>query len=166
MLFPLIYYSQYARAYSLSLLLFAIAAIRYIKIKNDHGIPPLFLFGITIAANIWVHFFSAVPLALMLIDICRGDISEYFYAIIPSFLLSFPLITSLTRFVSERLSQAPSVPGPAGYGMTVRDLLTNTPDELFNILFPWFILLPIYEFYKNRLPHVRPILGICLGTGH
>ena len=69
-LFPLVYYSQFGRAYAASFLIFVITLILFIKIRrgDQQAHLPVF-FGILAALNVWTHLYSIIPVSLLILDL-------------------------------------------------------------------------------------------------
>jgi uncharacterized membrane protein len=136
-LFPLVYYSQYARAYTLSLLCFVIALILYIRVYRGTDSLTEHAFWIMVAVNAWVHLFSLVPLGLMCLAlIIRSPRKGLSYALIPA-LLCLPLLKLFITVGSSRTIAA----GDFGYGPLMMVLIT--PGEFFGVLFLVVFLLAI-----------------------
>ena len=96
---PLVYYSQYARSYELSILSFVILLVLYIKLKRGEGNEPLF--WILALINLYVHLFSLIPIAILCADIIAERPQRAFYAILV-FFTSLPLINTICQVITQR----------------------------------------------------------------
>jgi len=161
-LFPLLYYSQYGRAYELSVLLFCIATILYIKIKRGEQLE--LWFTTVCVLNIWTHLFSIIPLSLMIVDLLFDNIKNkrWIAGIVGVSLLPF-INVFIEIFKSRSISTV-------NYGAGVVEMIVLTPLELFNSLFLNIIFLAVLGWYigkdklKNNLMAIA-ILTIVIGIG-
>lgn len=136
-LFPLVYYSQYGRSYSLSILVFAITYLLYMRVMNDRGYQIAFV--VVAALTIWIHLFNAIPVSLLCISLaCHGRI---FPAVFTGVLCS-PLLISLKSVISDRTTGLT-------YGMDIPTLLYVTPSEFFGSSYLLLIPAAIYGIYKE-----------------
>ena len=125
---PFIYYSQYARAYSLSLLCFTIALILYLKMKDgDNHLDIRVAFWIMVAVNLYVHLFTLIPLSLMCIDLLQDK--RNWLCGIGAAICSLPLLGMLAGVLSARNGSG------FNYGASMIQMIVLTPMEFFNSLF-------------------------------
>jgi uncharacterized membrane protein len=155
-LFPLVYYSQYARAYSLSILCFVIALIFFIRAWRgvDGGTWWFFvMFGI----NMWVHLFSAIPLALLAIALFIRRPNALHLSWVP-LMICLPLIGMLASVGSARAI------GPGmDYGYPWYMVALITPGEFFGVLFVIIFLLAVGWMYVQR-EHLTRSLAFVVPT--
>ena len=162
LVFPFLYYSQYARAYELSVLLFCISLILYIKIKRGESLE--IWFAVVCALNVWTHLFVIIPLSLMIIDLLFDNIKnkKWIVGIVGVSLLPF-----INVFVEIFKSRSIST---VSYGAGIIEMIVLTPLELFNSLFLNIIFLSGLGWYigkdklKNNLMAIA-ILTIVIGIG-
>jgi mannosyltransferase len=128
-LFPFIYYSQFGRSYSMSILVFAITLLFYNREKLGY------LFVIFASLSIWVHLFNVIPVAFMLLY--SEHMNKKLMVGIP--VLTSPLIIPLYNAVVNRTSAI------ANFGMTLSDILYVTPIELFGSLYVPATILVLYS---------------------
>jgi 4-amino-4-deoxy-L-arabinose transferase-like glycosyltransferase len=130
-LFPLVYYSRFGRTYELVILVFAIAFLYYIRIKNgEHSNTTIIAFAIAAGACMWVHLFAIVPIALMTLDVYittkkRGSL----YSVV----IASPLVISMYSILRSRGTDV------VDYGMHSTSMVILTPYEFFGLLWPFFI---------------------------
>jgi hypothetical protein len=128
-LFPLVYYSQFGRSYSMSILFFAITLLFYNKEKLGY---PFVIFA---SLTIWTHLFNVIPIAFMLIY--SEHTNKKLMLGIP--ILTFPLIIPLYNAVVNRTSAI------ANFGMTLSEILYITPIELFGSLYVPATIIILYS---------------------
>ena len=127
-LVPMIYYSQYARAYSLSLLCFTIALILYLRLKDgDNHLDIRVAFWIMVVVNLYVHLFTLIPLSLMCLDLLI-DRKNWLCGIV-AFVSSLPLVSMLAGVLSKRNG------GGFNYGASPLQMVVLTFPEFFNTIF-------------------------------
>jgi len=133
-LLPMIYYSQYARAYSLSLLCFTIALILYLRLKDgDNHLDIRVAFWVMVVVNLYVHLFSLIPLSLMCLDLLQ-DTKNWLCGIVAT-MASLSLVSMLASVLSTRTHNA------YNYGASMLQMIVLTPMEFFNSLFLNIIIL-------------------------
>lgn len=146
-LLPLIYYSQYGRAYEMSVLCFVIALIFYIRIKDgDNHISTHAAFWFMSVINVYVHLFSLIPIGLMCLDMLF-DRRDYWSMTILSTLASLPLISMLVSVLHTRNGVS------YNYGASIIQMIVLTPTEFFNTLFLNIFFLGAIGLWmdKNKL---------------
>ncbi len=156
-LFPLVYYSRFARPYAMVFFLFVLGLIQFIRIgktTNAVSCRDFVLLGILAGLSVWTHLFAIVPVTLLLLSLFLTndkrmaiDTSVIFGIIIS------PLIFILFS-VQEKLVHIISL----GFG--INDIFAYTSLEFFNLAFPIFTILIVYGIYKDR----TDILTIALFT--
>jgi mannosyltransferase len=62
-----VFYSQEARAYAPMLFFFSVALVFYLKALKSNEVRPWALFGIFSALAFWMHFYAAVPIAILIL---------------------------------------------------------------------------------------------------
>lgn len=142
---PLIYYSQFGRAYALAYLAFIITLILFIKIRkgeqeHQQMILPV-LFGIFAGINIWIHLFSIIPISLMLLDLIL--LKKEIKPILLAGVICIPLIEIPLTTLKNRINEV-------RFGMTLNEILIITPREFFGSAFPFLTVLAVWGFYKER----------------
>jgi mannosyltransferase len=135
-LFPMVYYSQYSRAYTLSFLCFAIALYFFIRTSRDPSHGNELGFWIMVAISGWVHLFSLIPLGLLaLYLIVNNPYARAGYAAISLALLS-PLCIMFWSILSNRGNDVREA-----FGFTPLMMVLITPGEFYNVLFIWFFVI-------------------------
>ena len=151
--YTLFYYSQFARAYELSILLFVVALIYWVKIRSgDTRYEYYILFGLFTGLSLWVHFYVIIPLFLLWVILFwrTPRISRYHWLIhgaIVATVISLPLATMLYTFVQGRIYSSPSL---LPYGVDAWNLLMLIPIEFFESTFLIFALLILMGLYVER----------------
>ena len=127
---PLLYYSQYARSYEMSILFFTLLLIFYIKTKRNIGCPRNeWVFWILVVVNLWIHLFSLIPISLLCLDLIIDRYQRILYAG-AVFITSLPLINIIYQTIVQR-----AVSGGVNYGASPLQMLILTPTEFFNSTF-------------------------------
>jgi len=129
-LFPLVYYSQYARAYSLSLLCFSVALIFYIRVSRNPTRRDEICFWVLVALNAWVHLFSLIPLGLIALDLIMQKPWPRIGHAFATTLVCAPLAWMLLAVVKTR-----AIATGTNYGYDPLMMILITPGELFGVLF-------------------------------
>ena len=158
--FPGIYFSQYARAYEMSVLAFVVLLIYYIKIKRGDWQVGNIFWGLAVI-NAWIHLFAIIPVGLLCLDILFEKRNSL-HAVLSLILIS-PLLNTIDAVITNR-----SVASGVSYGANVIQMIVLTPMEFFNVLFlnifflagvgAWMDKDPI----RNRLVIVT-VLTIVIG---
>jgi 4-amino-4-deoxy-L-arabinose transferase-like glycosyltransferase len=146
-LLPLIYYSQFGRAYSLSLLFFVVALILYLKMKNgDNHLDIRVVFWVMIVLNLYTHLFTIIPLGLMCIDLLLFDKKNWWSAIITG-IASLPLVSVLVSVLSTRTHDM------FNYGASPLQMAFLTLPEFFNTIFLNVVALACVGIwlYSNKI---------------
>lgn len=126
---PFEYYSQYARSYILSVLVFTIFLIYYIRIKRNVGSDKdELIFWILASINIWIHLFAIIPVVILCLDVLI-ERKNVLYATI-SCILIIPLLNIFKDIISTRNSSTGFT-----YGASVIQMIFLLPLEFFNVLF-------------------------------
>jgi uncharacterized membrane protein len=144
-LVPMIYYSQYARAYSLSLLCFVIALILYLRLKNNDDPKIRVLLWIMVVVNLYVHLFTLIPLSLMCLDLLFSK--KHWLCGIGAGICSLPLIGMLVNVLSTRNGSG------FNYGASPLQMVFLTFPEFFNTVFLNVLVLAGVGawLYKNKV---------------
>ena len=155
-LFPLIYYAQYGRAYEMSVLCFCVALILYIRIKRGESLE--IWFAIVAALNIWVHLFAIIPIGLMLIDLLLDNIRNKKCVVGIVGLSVLPFIgVFLEIFKSRSISTV-------SYGASAVQMIVLTPLELFNTLFLNIIVMSGLGLWIGQDKLKSNLAGIAIIT--
>jgi hypothetical protein len=160
-LLPVIYYAQYARAYSMSLLCFAVALILYLRLKNgDNNIYIRVAFWVMIPINLYTHLFSLIPLSLMCLDLLMDK--QNWLCGIGAAICSLPLVGMLVSVLSARTHSAYS------YGASMLQMIVLTPMEFFNSIFLNIIVLAgvgvwLYPHENSKRLVVITIVTLVVG---
>lgn len=173
--YPLVYYSQFARAYELSFLLFAIALFYWLKLRggDTHRDHYLF-FGIFLGLNAWVHFFSLIPLYLLWVTLLfksgPGQRLRVVGSACVAVLISLPLYPMFTTFLGGRVYSDGVMP----YGLDAITVLKMLPIEFFSsamLIFVLLILMGVYTDWRRTpvanlvwVVVLTVILGVSLST--
>jgi hypothetical protein len=151
--YTLFYYSQFARAYELSILLFVIALIFFVRLRLGNTRHEYYvLFGLFTGLSLWVHFYVIIPLFLLWVILFwkTHGISRYHWlthGAIVATVISLPLVPMLYTFVQGRIYSSPSL---LPYGVDAWNLLMLIPIEFFESTFLIFALLILMGLYVER----------------
>lgn len=151
---PFEYYSQYARSYILSVLIFTLFLIYYIRIKrNSDNKKDELIFWILAAVNVWIHLFAIIPVALLCLDVLI-ERKNILYAAL-SCILIVPLLNIFRDIISTRNASSGFT-----YGASVIQMIFLLPLEFFNVLFMNIIALFTVGFLMDK-DKLRIPLTIC-----
>jgi len=158
-LFPLVYYSQYGRAYALLHLFFTLFLVFYIKeARTGNSGPMMWVFG---ALCIWTHLYAVIPVAILIACTFRPNWQWI------SRLLAFAGVTGplmATMFLSTARTRSIGV----GYGDSPLVLLLTTPGEIFGVLFVllgMFLLVGLFTSdSKSTWPVKNPMIVAVAAT--
>lgn len=159
LLYSFVYFSRFARAYALSVLLFAILLYVFIKIRNsDTGNKMYLCFGIVAAAGVWTHYYFAVP--AILLGIVLLVTSEKYKAFISS--ISFAILCSPLALVlangKRRLIENQNI------GWSIPELAWYSIADAFNWMWLGVVILMAYEFIQNKIRYSRELIAIYIIT--
>jgi mannosyltransferase len=154
-LFPLVYYSQFARAYSLVVFVFTLFLIVFVNIRTAKTTDYILL-GVLGGICVWCHLFVMIPVAIALSSLYFT--SDRVNAIVASLPFAGAMILLIPLFFATRTTRM----NEAGMvGMTPYDFAVYTPVEFFGFAFPLLFLAIIYGIYTERKNHVvLELLGI------
>lgn len=154
---PFVYYSQFGRAYAMSLLFFALALVFYIKLKNgDENEKTRVLFWAFAVLNVWIHLFAAIPIGLMCLDLLL-DKRNWFCGV-GAGICSLPLVGMLLNVLSTRTHNT------YNYGASMIQMVVLTPMEFFNSLFLNIIVLAGVGAWFDRNKVKRNLIVITVVT--
>jgi len=146
-LLPEIYYSQYARSYSLSLLCFTIALILYLRLKDgDNHLDIRVAFWIMVVVNLYVHLFTLIPLSLMCLDLLIYNKRNWLCGI-GATICSLPIVSTLMSVINIRNGSS------FNYGASPLQMTFLTFPEFFNTIFLNILVLSGVGawLYKNKI---------------
>lgn len=154
--FPLIYYSQYGRAYEMSVLCFIILLISYIKVKRGEWQYKKWFWIISII-NVWVHLFAIIPVGLLCLDILFDE-RDIIYAVLTAVATS-PLLNTIYAVIANR-----SVASGVSYGATAIQMIILTPMEFFNVLFVNIFFLAGVGVWMDKDPLRNRLVAVTIIT--
>lgn len=157
---PLVYYSQFGRAYATVFLFFVVTLIFYLKLWDE----PLTVLKIdtnqifflaSATLTVWTHLFAIIPIGLMILFLFRENLIKG--------------ITSLIVFTGLVVPMFPIIGGTqergAGYGMSLLEMLVITPTEFFSWIYPYVGLLFCVGAYQERKRTITvPLIAITVMT--
>lgn len=141
--YPLIFYSQFARAYTLAMLAFGIAIYYFVRLwRGDAHILTKLLMVIFITIAIWSHFYAIVPSFLLFVVI----VHKYRMKVLPYFVLTgmwcIPFILYVTRVFPARMHE--------NFGGAWWQITYMLPLELLWVPSVFLVPLFIYSVYRYR----------------
>ena len=144
-LFPLVYYSQYGRAYALLHFLFVVFLIFYLReCKGKQSI----WFWVAGILCIYTHLFAVIPVFLVAADIIRRNydigIKSIFYGFITFSIATIPLI--IIMFGSIILTRSSG----SEFGLDPAILILTTPGEIFGVLFVVLGVFVIVSYFVTE----------------
>lgn len=147
-LFPLVYYSQNARAYTLVMLFFILYLYIFIEIYRGQN-DAMYIVGLVVFGMLclWSHFFSVVPIAvsLLILALKNKNISSGIFVLLAAFGIAFSIYS---RDVFNHLFSVDSIPHGI-FWHTPMEILVMLPNELLG--WAWFILIPLALYTKSTL---------------
>lgn len=158
-LFPLVYYSQYGRSYSLSFLCFIIATVFYIRAARNEGNHSELCFWLMVSVNVWVHLFVLVPLGLMAVSLLVSKLlTRAWYIVLATALCAAPGIILL------KLSNHYTIASGYGYGYSPLKTLLLTPLEFFSSLYLLFFALGEMALFIPSKPPKWNLVAVGIVT--
>jgi mannosyltransferase len=153
-LYPMVYYSQYGRAYEMSWFFFVLTLILYIRIrdgKNRH--KNMLVFGILAAITLWTQLFTLIPIGLMIIDLVLSYRLKMAGSVLITGILCSPLVIIPMTLLQTRIVSESGV----DFGDPIAYQIITTPQEFFSLAFP--VIIPLITIgwiwdnqkIKNRL---------------
>ncbi len=152
---PFIYYSQFGRAYAMSLLCFTIALILYLRLKDgDNHIDIQILFWIIVVVNLYVHLFALIPLSLICLDLLMDR--KNWLCGISAAIVSLPLVGMLVSVLSTRTHNM------YDYGATPLQMAFLTFPEFFNTIFLNIVALAFVGvwLYRSKINNILVVITI------
>ncbi len=158
---PFIYYSQFGRAYSMSLLFFALVLVYYIKVKSENTRTNRIVFWSLAVINVWIHLFAAIPIGLMCLDLLF-DKKNWLCGIGAS-IACLPLLGMLASVLSTRNG------GSFNYGASQLQMAFLTFPEFFNTPFLNVLALAVagawlYKKNVNKIFIVITVVTLIVGV--
>ena len=151
-LYPAIYYSQYARSFAMEGFIFSIVILAFIRILKGKDAWPMF--AISGLISLYIHAFAVVPLAFMILYLISIREARWRYLIgmsigaIPFFLMM--LIIGMYRHGT--------------FGFSPALVTWFIPIELFGYAYPLVIALGIWAWFRYWSRYDAPLIGIPLMT--
>jgi uncharacterized membrane protein len=157
-LFPFVYYSQYARAYSLSFLCFAITLIFFIRTYRHSTTTSEHVFWILAGINVWIHLFAIVPAGILcLVLLVQKLRARMAYALLPA-VICLPIGQMFLQVGKTRTIAA------GDFGLDPLMLVLTTPGEFFGVLFVIIgMLVAIYLLLEKDSLKWR-LMSVVTGT--
>lgn len=145
-LYPLIYYSQFGRAYEACVFFFAITFLFYLKLSADWKVEYAMFMGLFGSITILLHLFAVVPIALLLGSmVFSPHWKEATLAGLVTLLGCTPILTMLFAVTQARLPSTGFT-----YGMSLLTIMYQTPLEFFDFAFPFFIILCLLAWLTSQ----------------
>lgn len=164
-LYPLVYYSQFGRAYAMAYFFFAIAATFYAKMKNGNNHADVVsAFFVSAALCVWTHIFMIIPVGLMMLDILfAGRTMRGLLAItakdIAAIIITIPIAVILISVISNRTASS-----GFSYGMTLQELPFMMSWEFFGSLFPFMLPVTVLGALVDKSPLRNRFVTIAVVT--
>lgn len=160
--YPLIYYSQNARPYSLVTLCFTLFIWSYIRIYTgkDKSNLSIVMLGVLAASCIWSHYFSAAPILVAFIFLVKQNWRITLSSVVDMLICLIPMafLFNISQF-SNRIQDKIS-----GLAVQWYQMAMYIPNEL--LCWAWLLLAPlvIYGYHKSSLVIIRPLVWIGLSA--
>jgi 4-amino-4-deoxy-L-arabinose transferase-like glycosyltransferase len=163
-LFPLVYYSQFARSYALLILAFTVFFTIFIYIRRTTNninqelnapIEDYFLLGVVGGLCVWIHLFAIIPVAATIMTFfVTSSKRNAIRAALTAILVMAPLLPLFWVTRTQRALQNLT------WGMDMQTLSTYLPFEFFGIACIVFIPLILVTIYRGRSDNVTNELAI------
>ena len=142
-----IFYSQYGRPYSLTMLVFIIATYCFVKIQREEPFRKwMALFVITSGVCLWSHYYSIIPLSILWSIIIWQNRQKVVSYLIVLILAAIPFILYISGIINEYLSLPIStIHIQSIFEVTWVDMLFRVPYECWGYL--TIILIPLFILY-------------------
>ncbi len=160
---PLVYYAQYGRSYSLSLMCFVIALILYLRLKNgDNHLDIRVAFWIMVIINLYTHLFTIIPLFFLCTDLLFNNKKNWLCGI-GAIICSLPLVCILVSVLSTRTHEA------FNYGASPLQMAFLTFPEFFNTPFLNVVALAcagawLYPHKNRTMLLIITIITLIIGV--
>jgi uncharacterized membrane protein len=158
--FPFIYYSQNARAYMLILVAFMAFTLYFIRLyRGDTSRKTITITAILAVLCLWSHFYSIIPLCVMLIFLSKkysGILKKYVWIVV---LLCLPFVYYIPVVINHLANFQEMVHDQ--YWLSPFSIATITPFELFG---QGCLILLIFIGY-SVITHRDKIYDILFVTG-
>jgi 4-amino-4-deoxy-L-arabinose transferase-like glycosyltransferase len=145
-LYPMVYYSNFGRAYAFGILFIGIAFYYFLRILDGDNSAAVW-FGLTAPLALWSHLYTAIPIGLMgfyiLYEIIKKN--RYLWAAI---LLPVILCAPLTNLMMAGLFGRGSA--ISAYGAKPFDLFVIGPLDMYGYAALVFIPIIVYEVWKHK----------------
>jgi mannosyltransferase len=170
----LIFYSQEARAYSMTVFFITFAMIFYLKALKNNDIKNWVLFGFLSALAFWSHYYVFVliaalviyAIAIQLMDI-RKNIKKLEMVLLSVFVFSvacLPIILVTIQRFFVRTAEAPKY-GAQGFDIIYNTLLQISGSiEILLVLFVFLFIAGLVQLYFNNKKHALFLISLLFLT--
>lgn len=164
-MYPLVYYSQFGRAYAMAYFFFAVAAAFYARIKNGDNHSDISIgFWVSAGLCVWTHIFMIIPVGLMMLDILfSGRTLRGLLAItakdIAAAIIATPIVAILISVILNRTAAS-----GFSYGMNLHELPFMISWDFFGELFPFLIPAIVIGVPFDKSPLRSRFVIIALAT--
>ena len=154
-LYPMIYFSQFARTYALTIFFFVIVLIYYIKMNNGNtDKKTILLFGLMSGLCTWSHLYSAIPIGIMIADsiwtLKSPKLSVYLAMLYTVIIM--PLIQMPYTLLNLRLkTRVTTDPNELQFGLKWYEMIATTPTEFFSTIFPFIGILTVSGLFIEQI---------------
>jgi mannosyltransferase len=162
-LYPMIYYSQYARAYAMMTFVMILFFIQFLRIRHNKNAPSsdYYLLGIVAAIALWTHLYAIFPILVTFLILstttARTNALKASLPVIISLVALIPLFLSTIETRKEEYGNFPGIPA--------QDLLYFIPIEFFNIGIFVIVPLILLGLYFTKTDRVSlELTGIVIGS--
>jgi len=151
----MIYFSQFARTYALTIFFFVIVLIYYIKMNNGNtDKKTILLFGLMSGLCTWSHLYSAIPIGIMIADsiwtLKSPKLSVYLAMLYTVIIM--PLIQMPYTLLNLRLkTRVTTDPNELQFGLKWYEMIATTPTEFFSTIFPFIGILTVSGLFIEQI---------------
>jgi mannosyltransferase len=170
----LIYYSQEARAYSMTVFFIAFAMVFYLRALKNNDIKNWAVFGLLSALSFWSHYYVFIlitafvlyALALQVMNIQKNikKIGMILLAIVLFCLASLPIILVIIQRFIVRIAEAPKF-GAQGFDIIYHTLLQiSGSSEILLVLYIFLFIVGMVHIYLTNKKQVLFLIWLLLFT--
>jgi len=143
-LFPMVYYSQNARGYSLVMLAFVVYMTIFLKVyRGDTRLLTIFTIAFFSALCLWSHFYSIIPVVVSWAILAKKHRRILLTIISFVIVLCIPFIKYIGTVISLQQKVSTFVSGP--FWLSPLDITIMLPNELF--CWSWLIIIPLAVYW-------------------
>lgn len=150
-----VFYSKYARSYSLDLLFFTAAFYFYMKLlKGD--IKSAKWFALFAICSMWTHLYSSIPIGVMVLYMLYKHREKVLLPVASIFIFCLPLLNYVRLIWVEREASLVAYT----FGATPMEIAFLTPLDIF--AYSAFVIFPllVWSLWKHRDEEIITLVSV------